>query len=238
MDIIFPLGVSSKWNDNELRYSLRSIQKHVTGYNNVWIIGQRPDFLTNVHHIPFEDVSQNKEANICRKVLRACQESSLSDDFLFFNDDHFILQDFVADQLPYYYKGDLISLANSPRRGIYYRAIRRTVRELQKRGFDTKHFDTHTPIIYNKQKFVDVMSQYDWDVRIGLTVKSIYCNSLRIEGTKEPDRKINGLMMAQDVFEFIKDRKVFSIGDKALGPQMEIVLNTLYPTPSQWEMQA
>lgn len=238
MDIIFPLGVSSKWNDNELRYSLRSIEKYITGYSNIWIIGQLPSFLKNVNHIPFEDMSQNKEANICRKVLRACQESSISDDFLFFNDDHFILQSFVADQLPYYYKGDLISLANSPRRGIYYRAIRRTVRELQRRGFDTKHFDTHTPIIYNKQKFTQVISQYDWDIRVGLTVKSIYCNSLGIQGTKEPDCKINGLMIAEDIFELIKNRKVFSIGDKALGPQMHIVLNALYPTPSQWEIEA
>lgn len=236
MDIVYPLGVSSIWDDNELRYSLRSVEKYVQGYNNIWIIGEKPSFLKNINHIPFEDQAQNKEANICRKILRACDEPSISDDFLFFNDDHFILKPFVANQLPYYYKGDLVTMANLPRRGLYFRAIRRTVRELQRYNYPVRHFDTHTPIIYNKQKFKQVMSQYDWEVPCGMVIKSTYCNSLRIEGIPEPDCKIGGPMTKEDLLKTIEPRQVFSIGNTAINQDLRTVLDTLYPTPSRYEI--
>lgn len=237
IDIVFPLGRGSIWADNEIRYSLRSIEKHLSNYRNIWIIGQCPSFLKDVRLIPFEDTQLNKEANIYQKILRACNEPEISDDFLFFNDDHFLLQDFVADQFPYYHKGTLDSLIQRHPHGRgYFNCIRKTIKTLRDHRHNTLHFDIHTPIIYNKAKFVEVMPQYDWGHKIGLVVKSMYCNTLKIEGERILDCKIGGPMIAQEIYEKIKDKKVLSIGNKVLGPQLEIVLNELYPTKSRWEI--
>ena len=40
MDVVYILGKGSVWKDNEIRYSLRSIEKHLTGFDRVFIVGQ------------------------------------------------------------------------------------------------------------------------------------------------------------------------------------------------------
>lgn len=236
MDVVYPLGKKSRWDNNELRYSLRSIEKHLTGVDKIYIVGERPDFLQNVIHIPYEDTYACKETNIYKKVLRACQEESLSQEFLFFNDDHFILRDFNVDEFPFFYKSDLYATIQKLRPTNRYRKyLDKTMRVLHSLRLPTKNFDTHTPIIYNKQTFLEIMPKYDWEHRIGYVVKSLYANTLRIEGQREPDCKIGFQFLAEECFNIIKDRKVFSIGDAALGPQLEVVLNHLYPNKSKWE---
>ena len=48
IDVVIPLGTGSRWQDNELRYCLRSIEKNLSGVNEVVIVGEKPKWLTNV----------------------------------------------------------------------------------------------------------------------------------------------------------------------------------------------
>ncbi len=236
IDIIYVLGKGSLWNNKEIRYSLRSIEKHLSDYGNVWIIGHLPDFLQNVNHIPFLDEHACKETNIYRKILRACQEDRISDDFLFFNDDHFLMQDFSAPNFPFFYKSDLRESSKRMRSGNRYKkAIDNAYRVLKSCGHDTKSFDTHTPMIYNKKNFIRVMPGYDWNAKISFVVKSMYANSLNIEGIREPDCKINNQIDSLEIKELICSRKVFSMGDGAIGTKMLTVLEELYPIASKYE---
>jgi hypothetical protein len=57
MDLVYVLGSGSRWGDNELRYSLRSVEKHLKGYNNVYLVGDKPDWVRNVTHIPKQDIT-------------------------------------------------------------------------------------------------------------------------------------------------------------------------------------
>lgn len=230
------MGRGSLWQDKEIRYSLRSIEKHLINYRDIWLVGQLPVFLHKVNHISFEDEHPCKETNIYRKILRACQEDSISEDFLFFNDDHFLLQDFNAPEFPFYYKSDLRASSKAMRDGNRYKkAVDNSYRTLQTFGFDTKSFDTHTPILYNKKKFIEVMTKFDWSQRVSFVVKSMYANSLKIEGVREPDCKINSQLTSEEIKEVIKGRKVFSMGNGAIGTKMLSVLDELYPKRSKWE---
>ncbi len=50
MDIVIALGTGSRWMDNELRYALRSIEKHLKGHTGrILLIGQRPKWVNKVH---------------------------------------------------------------------------------------------------------------------------------------------------------------------------------------------
>lgn len=239
MDVVYPIGRGSVWGDREIKYSLRSVQKHLSGVDNIWVIGHLPDHVTNVRHIEFEDVCGNKEANICAKILRACDEPEISQDFLFMNDDHFLLSDFTASEFPYYYKGEIQAfLSKAPRRGAYIQAVVRTFYALRSKGKLTKYFDAHCPIVYNKDKFKQVMGGFDVDGKIGMVLKSLYCNILDIEGEQQIDCKINKLCMAEEILAYIKNKKFFSIGNKAINEQLEVVLKQLYPEPSRWEKEA
>lgn len=238
IDLIFPLGKGSKINDDELRFTLRSIQKHIKNYRNIVLVGHKPDWIQNVIHIPAEDSHACKETNIYKKVLLACQTEEITEDFLFFNDDHFILQDFDATQFPFFYKGDLLFvLKHLLPYNKYSACVHKTAYKLKELNLETKNFDTHTPIIYNKKKFIEVMTAFDWEPRFGYVVKSLYANSLKIEGVREPDCKMDNLPSVEEFYERTKERKVFSIGNGALGDNLRTVWNTLYPTPSIWERE-
>lgn len=237
IDLVYPIGGGSVLNDDELRYSLRSVEKHLSNFRNIYIIGKLPSFLKDVIHIPYDDIDRSKETNIYKKVLRACQEQSISDQFLFMNDDHFFHKDMDADNFPFYYKSDLaVTLQRLPPYNLYARSVLRTAQELRSLGLPTSNFDTHTPIVYDKNKFIEVMTKYDWTNRFGFIVKSLYANSLRIEGVREPDCKINHITTKEKILEIIGDRKVWSIGNKAVCDDLLNVLKELYPNKSRWEI--
>ena len=108
LDLVYILGRGSNWQNNELRYSLRSVEKFVTGIRNVFIIGEKPSFINDqVIHIPYKDVYTNKARNIMAKILRACNDSRMTKNFMLWNDDYFAIQPFSAIDYPYYFKCDL-----------------------------------------------------------------------------------------------------------------------------------
>ena len=237
MDIVFPLGGGSKIDDLELRYSLRSIEKHISGVRDIYLIGKKPEWVKDVYHIEAEDEHPCKETNIYRKVMIACQKPDISDNFLFFNDDHFIIHDFEADKFPSFYKGHLLQvLGKMPPYNKYSTCVYQTAMVLRERGFKEDNYDAHCPIIYNKQKFAEVMPTYDWSHRFSFVVKSLYANSVGVAGVKEPDCKINDPASHEEFKRRLQDRKFFSVGNDAIAQGWHDTMKELYPNPSRWEI--
>lgn len=121
VDIVIPLGVGSLWQDNELRFCLRSISKYLTDYGQIFIIGDCPDFIQNIIHIPATDsiFRKDKDRNIFNKLMIACEQNEISESFLFMNDDHYLLSDLVASEIPYYYREeDMIRTIQNNQRDI------------------------------------------------------------------------------------------------------------------------
>lgn len=236
MDVVYVLGGGSKVDDLELRYSLRSVEKHLTNVDQVVIVGKRPEWIKDIFYIEAADEHACKETNIYSKILKASLCPSVSDDFLFFNDDHFLLKDYKAEEFPFFYKGGLLQIMGKlPPYNKYSTCVHRTALVLKERGFAEKNFDTHTPIIYNKTKFAQIMPTYDWSQRFSYVVKSLYANSVGIEGIKEPDCKINDAPDLEELKRRIQDRSVFSIGNGAIAQGMHDLWRELYPNPSKWE---
>ncbi len=64
------------------------------------------------------------------------------------------------------------------------------MKHLQSQNLPIKNFDIHTPILYNKELFLKFVSSLNWQTETYI-IKSLYANSLKIEGVEEPDHKIN-----------------------------------------------
>lgn len=238
IDIVYPLGNGSKWNDNELRYSLRSVEKHLCGYRNIVIIGNKPDWLTNVTHIPFEDVHRWKETRIALKVLKVCNDERVSNFFLFMNDDHFLTSEFQAYEFPYYRKETLATTAQKRRfNDAYRKSLVNTYMALTKKGHLTHNFDVHCPIVYNKELFIKMFYDYpEWEeTNYGYVVKSMYCNTYKIEGELVRDLKIGAPCSFDLLGDLIKDREFFSIGDKVVNVDFILFMEKLYPQKSIYE---
>lgn len=234
IDVVYPLGRGSRFNNDELRYSLRSVDKHLNNVRNVYIVGELPDWITGVIHVAAQDVDQ-KETNIMRKVRLACEVPSVSDTFLFMNDDHFFTQDVDAEAYPYYYHGMLSETISKRNKNQSYRnSLYNAMLALH--GKQQKHFDIHCPIRYEKKKFIEVADGYNWHVPFGMVVKSIYVNHHDIEGERMSDFKPKHPAVYHTFKEAIKARHIFSIGDETVSPDLWRLMNELYPNKSKYEL--
>lgn len=108
MDILYVIGTGSKWNDNELKFSLRSIEKNCTGVDRVFIVGHKPAFVnSHVFHIQCSDPYDTKHKNIMHKVTFAIRHSDIAQHFLISSDDHFYIKPTDFNAYPIYNKQEI-----------------------------------------------------------------------------------------------------------------------------------
>lgn len=211
----------------ELRYALRSIEKNLAGFHKLYILGRPPNWFKGVW-FPSTDWPGRKQFTIYSKIIERCFDSPHeSDDFLMWNDDHFLNKLLRVSDIKYWHNG---LLATELYKGLsirYREAVVNTLKTIPE-GFN---FDIHTPIIYNKSQFRKLFSNKTEEI----CIKSYYCNSLNIEGEKMDDCKIDTLLSEEAIKVRIKDKLFFSTGSNAIREPMKKVLEELYPNKSRWE---
>ncbi len=226
----------SHFRNMELKYSLRSLEKYGRNYRNVIIVGDITPYLNDrIIHVPqTDDPCHCKERRIMGKILKACNTPEISNPFLFFNDDFFLTKPIDFSQIPNYIKGDLRCAIKKRKAGLYRQSLENTYYALKGRGCDTQHFDLHYPIYYDKKKFPEVMNSYDWNVRAGYVVKSLYANTLGIKGIYRHDAKIEKSHDKQEVLRRIQDTDLFSTAE--ISRAIISVLNQFFPNKSSYEL--
>lgn len=237
IDLVYILGKGSTWQDNEIRYSLRSLQKNVSDIGKVFIVGEKPKFLNDqIIHIPHKDIYPNKARNIMAKVYRASGDSRISDNFMFWNDDYFALQQFSALNYPHYYKCDLRHSSHI-NRGEYKLHCESTLKVLVENKLPYKNFDCHYPIIYNKEKMRAMIDSFNWDVKHGYVLRSMYCNFYGMPGEFKLDCKNNTPLPTLGVLnKVINGNHFLSIGDNSLNSVMRNFLASQFPLKSKYEI--
>lgn len=237
IDIVYPLGAGSKWNNNELRYSLRSVEKYLTAVRNVYIVGDLPEWIQNVRHIPFQDTHRWKETRIALKIMAACKDPRVSNFFLFMNDDHFLQSYCQASEFPYLRKETLAATAQARRFNDDYRkSLVNSYMALTKNNHLAYNFDVHCPIVYQKDRFEQMFKMYDWDeTNYAFVIKSMYCNTFSISGQPVKDLKINNPCDIKTLNEIVEGVPFFSIGDRAVNGDLLLLMENLYPEKSIYE---
>lgn len=156
MDILYVIGRGSAWQNNELRYSLRSLEKYGRNINRVFIAGYCPDFIDQnvVTWIPCPDEYTYKHKNILRCIEKAIAESDIADDFLYSSDDHFYIRETDFDKYPIFRKGKLpsnIKPEDTPES--YNTSLVATCKLLKAAGMPTHNFSWHGNTHFNKTLF-------------------------------------------------------------------------------------
>lgn len=242
IDVVYVLGHGSAWNNNELRYSLRSLETYLTDLGTVYIIGQRPTWLTNVRHYNFADYYGCKERNIMTKLAYACGHPDLSQTFLNVHDDYFALAPMSGHDIPNWCSGPLGPFGKAIKarkpRNHWADAVINTDRVLTKAGHTVHNFDLHYPKRFDKTLFPATMDLYDWKgTPRGFVVNSLYYNTLGMKPTLYSDLKIDNRLTFAQMVARLKGRPWFSIGNGALNLNFKELLAALYPTPSRFEIK-
>jgi len=241
-DVVYVLGRGSGWGNNELRYSLRSLEKNLIDLGTVFVIGERPNWLTGVVHHHFPDAHICKERNIMIKLAYACGHPDLGRKFLHVHDDHFMMAPMWGKDIPYWRGGSLDSLADSSRRKApgnhWVDAVQNTFNVLAARKLTTHNFDLHLPMTFDKIAYPETMDLYDWaNTPRGFVVKSLYANTLGIKGVYSRDVKINVRLDMKSAVVWLKGKPFFSVGNGGLHLRFKELLAALYPTPSRFEIK-
>jgi hypothetical protein len=239
-DVVYVLGTGSNWRNNEIRFSLRSVDKNLKGIGKIWIVGKKPPFVKNVNHVPYPDeLANNADGNIIRKVLRVCQEESLTENFLFINDDHLIMKEVMAGEIPPYRKMDMANLPDEYFQDNSWRGrLWRTKNILLKMGYTAYHFDCHVPIVFNKKIFPEVISKFNYEKDTGYTMKSLYGNVIHPDAPELKGRKVVIFRpyVLSDIKDKVKGRAFVAFNDDGLKVQLKEWLYRQFPEPCRFEI--
>lgn len=187
LDVVYCL--KNQPNGEELRYSLRSLKN--LPHRNVWIYGGCPVWAQNIRHVPMLQ-PYTKWRNTAKMLFEISQNTEISKNFIWFNDDFFVLQ--PCEKLEYWYENDLgwrkkRTTRASGMYSLYGQQIALAEKTLRENGKDTRNFELHLPIIFNRYKLGNVCRKYP-DVAIR---RSMYCNEYGIKGVPKKDVKIAGV---------------------------------------------
>lgn len=230
MDLIYPYATDPH-GGLELIYSLRSIEKYLTGYGQVFIIGDKPKWLKNVIHVPLlateRAMSGRKEFNIMSKIKRACEDERVSDEFIMVHDDHFLLRPLDVKEFDYWHNGSLQDALKKAHSG-YKRTVQNTIDYNMGSGNNS---DIHVPIVFNKGKFLSYVCSAPWHQK-EFCIKSLYAHTMG--GEYMEDCKINSPLTRNQFYDKIAGRLFFSTGPYFL--QGDNFLEELYSEKSKFEL--
>lgn len=159
----------------ELLYALRSWDKNCCFPADFVVIGDKEDWFSDeIHFIECPRVSDNPSVDTYHKLKVALESDLVTDDFIWTNDDIYVLQpiDLSHIQLPKV----LDPLDTSKYKGFYRENMQRTIDCLKQLGASFQNYGTHTPVMFNKASWLGLIAKLDEQITQGMLYTSIYFN--------------------------------------------------------------
>lgn len=242
MDAVYMLGSESKLDDWELRYSLRSIEKHYKGLQRVWIVGHLPQWVQGIKHVAQGDpYKSNKDANLISKIVRLGYESELSEDFIMMSDDHILLKDCErADFRPYYNKDMKPMKKGDFDKNKWAQRLRRSRDTLIEKGYPARDYEGHIPYPLKKSKLHTYLN-FDYGHDIGYCVFTLYYNTVDTDGIAQIDSdRIRAGFYGKKPTDKEVDRKLavnrfLNFNDNAFSDYLKLKVEERFPEKSRYE---
>lgn len=151
----------------ELKYSIRSLSKYLTDDFDLFIIGDKPEWLSDeAKFIESPVISKYPVEDISAKMKKIIAREDVSDDFLWMNDDMYIMNPMdikeacqlraIEDLDVVYGNAKHINVTTPYRVNMW-----RTYCLLKENGRIAMNSCTHTPFCYNKTKLKDLLEKYN-----------------------------------------------------------------------------
>lgn len=189
MDIIIPVNYGD--DNEELRYCLRSIENNVP-HHNIIIAGFKPRWVQNVIHIPNTSKSRVKYDRVAENILAGANYSELSDWFILFNDDMFVME--PVKEFPAAHRGILHEDSISEKAPLHRKSFEDTRVALNAAGIEKPmNYEMHSPMVISKHGLLAVetikmeLAPPERDI---LQLRSMYGNLHHIGGEMRHDVKI------------------------------------------------
>lgn len=221
--------------NEELRYSLRSVAAHTT-IEHVTVVGGYPEWLNldEVDVLP-GNPHENKQLNGFTNIRIAARENP--GDFVVFNDDFIVLSG-MEEPVPYYHKQSLenhvIQADTRTPEGRHRKKmlVDMAVYLKSSKVANPYSFETHVPMRINGEKLLSRMDDYFkwWGTDPEpLMWRSLYANQEPIhEQVGRRDVIAHGTSTLEGLQDFA------STSDRTVAPILPMLAER-FPEPSRWE---
>lgn len=218
--------------NDELRYSLRSVEKNLP-IRKVWIIGGKPE---DIHPDEFIRVPQppddgTKWDRVRANFWRVASNQEITEDFILMNDDFFInqptseIEPATAGTLQDHIERIERNYRNRPT--AYTIELRRAQRVLEEAGLPTNSYELHIPMIINRKKLAETLAAFP----PRHATRSLYGNLHRIGGARQIDCKV-----IKPDQEFSREAQYLSSDDSTWGDtELAGFIRERFPDKSRWE---
>lgn len=181
MDYVY---VCRNGKNEELRYSIRSLEKHLPDVN-VWVVGGKPDWYTG-KFIPVDISSSDKFVNVKNQYRAITNAPEISENFVLMNDDFFVME--PVEEIRVFHGGLMKDKYESHRRqagpGKYTEQLADTYNNLINLGYvDPLNYELHVPMPMTKDGLASVIDYPGM-------VRSAYGNKYAIGGDYMDDVKV------------------------------------------------
>ena len=159
----------SAHQDEELRFSLRSVARHMPWIEKVWIFGDRPAWLADdvrrIEHVPHERVAwivglQTRAVNQFQLLYLSALFPGLSPDYMWFCDDYILLDDVSPQQAAVFRYVEDLDQVQRRGQGLFRDAVWRTYDLLKRFGYPRLNYEAHVPIQFNKSWVLDAVQTF------------------------------------------------------------------------------
>jgi len=237
MDVLYIVSKGSPYNNEALRYSLRTLEAHGQNIGRVIIVGENPGFLSE--HAEFfakPEVKGHRPHRITTKILYAIEKANLTGDFLLIAENVFFINDTDLNTIPYEYKSDLKTHLTHPDKR-YFHTKQEAAQWLEKNDREILDYEMHKPFLFNGNKFLNLKKAWVHSKAsaFGMVIQSVYANFFEVPGGKSTDVVMKHILYAAD-YEMLLNNYCFSCGDGGWERGIETWLQTKYSNPSKYEV--
>ncbi len=187
MDIVY--FVKEAAMNEELRYSLRSVAKNFP-HRKVWLYGGKPDWCTPDEYVNAKQGDGNKWDKVRRMLRLACINPDITEDFVLFNDDFFVMK--PVSNMPYYYRYSVfehivrLEMKYDNKPTPYSMRLKESIAALDPFCEEINSYELHIPMVLNRRKVLEVLGGFP---NVHCT-RTLYGNYQNVGGEKHVDVKV------------------------------------------------
>lgn len=169
--------------ENRLRLLLRAIENECEGFNEIVLVGDKPDWIQGVIYLPFSDTESKKfhQKNLFRKLKAVCLKKNVTENFYWIDADFVVPKFNAAKAMRISVDEDVFKYSHSGTEKIMFT---HTFNLMKRRGFyNSGSFFNKFPMSMNKKKLMNTFDDVDFETQYGYCIKTLYVNFNRLNQT-------------------------------------------------------
>jgi hypothetical protein len=230
----------------ELLMAIRSIEENFHEDFQLVIIGDKPEWLSDeAIFIDAPNISKNAGIDTLNKIKLAIADNRVSDHFIMTYDDIYFTSPVMLADIQFLVANGMLSRP-SDTKTIFHRCKDRTISMLEKHGFPTYNYDTHTPYYFEKEKLVQLLEAFEgFDEDESLLLSSVYFNYHYCDFTPMIIDNVRGNYLLRLISEspdpkifqkYIAGKKFLNNSVKGYNKILVDYLNKKFPQKSKFEV--